>query len=180
MTDFMEVIKGRRSLRKYEEKDIPEELLNQVLEAFRWSPSWANTQVWEIIVVKDNEIKEKLSQTLTPKNPALRAVSNAPVVFAVCGKLRTSGFYNNQAVTKLGDWMMYDLGLATQNLCLVAHHLGLGTVIVGAYDMDRAEEILGLPEGFGIATLIPIGYPSKGATAPKRREISEFIHFDRF
>ena len=53
MTDFMDVIKGRRALRRYEEKPIPEELLNQVLEAVQWSPSWANTQVWEIIVVKN-------------------------------------------------------------------------------------------------------------------------------
>jgi len=180
MTDFMEVIKGRRALRKFEEKDVPEELLNQVLEAVQWSPSWANTQVWEVIVVKDPAIKEKLSQTLAPKNPSIKAIANAPVVMAMCGKRNTSGYFNNTAVTKLGDWFMYDLGLASQSLCLAAHHLGLGTVIVGGYDVGRAEEILGLPEGYGLVSLIPLGYPAKDAPVPKRREISEFVHRDRF
>ena len=59
MTDLMEVIKERRSIRKYEEKDIPEELVNRVLDAVRWTPSWANTQCWEVIVVKDKIIKER-------------------------------------------------------------------------------------------------------------------------
>ena len=180
MTDFMDVIKGRRALRRYEEKPIPEELLNQVLEAVQWSPSWANTQVWEIIVVKDPAIKEQLSQTLTPGNPSIKAVANAPVALAVCGKLETSGFFKNQAITKLGDWFMFDLGLATQNLCLTAHHLGLGTVIIGAFNIDKAEEILGVPGGYRMVTLIPLGYPAKGAQPPKRREITEFAHMDTF
>ena len=180
MTDFMDVIKGRRALRKYEDKDVPEELLNQILEAVQWSPSWANTQVWEIIVVKDPAIKEKLSQTLTPKNPSTKAIANAPVVFAICGKLKTSGFFKDQTITKLGDWFMYDLGLASQSLCLTAHHLGLGTVIVGAFDIDKAEEILGIPGEYRMVSLIPLGYPAQDAPAPKRREISEFVHRDRF
>jgi len=180
MTDFMDVIKGRRALRKFEDKDVPEELLNQILEAVQWSPSWANTQVWEIIVVKDPAIKEKLSQTLTPKNPSTKAIANAPVVFAICGKLKTSGFFNDQVITKLGDWFMYDLGLASQSLCLAAHHLGLGTVIVGAFDIDKAEEIVGLPGEYRMVSLIPLGYPAQDPPAPKRREISEFAHVDRF
>ena len=180
MTDFIGVIKGRRSIRKYEEKDVPEELLNQVFEAVRWSPSWRNTQVWEIIVIKDPAIKDKLSQTLAPKNPSTKAIANAPVVLAVCGKLKTSGFFEGHARTKLGDMYMYDLGLATQNLCLAAHYLGLGSVVVGSFDIDKAEEILGVPEGYGVVVLIPLGYPAKGAPAPKRREIAEFIHADRF
>lgn len=180
MTDFMDVIKGRRAIRNFEDKNVPEELLNQILEAVQWSPSWANTQVWEIIVVKDPAIKEKLSQTLVPKNPSTKAIANAPVVFAICGKLKTSGFFKDQATTKLGDWFMYDLGLASQSLCLAAHHLGLGTVIVGAFDMDKAEEVLGLPGEYRMVSLIPLGYPAQDPPAPKRREISEFAHVDRF
>ena len=180
MNDFIGVIKGRRSIRKYEEKDVPEELLSQVFEAVRWAPSWRNTQVWEIIVVKDPVIKEKLSQIVSPKNPSTKAMANAPVVLAVCGKLKTSGFFEGNPRTKLGDMYLYDLGLATQNLCLAAHYLGLGSVIVGSFDIDKAEEILGVPEGYGAVVLIPLGYPAKEAPAPERREITEFIHADRF
>jgi len=75
---------------------------------------------------------------------------------------------------------MYDLGLASQSLCLAAHSLGLGTVIVGAFDIDKAEEILGLPGEYRMVSLIPLGYPDQDPPAPKRREISEFAHVDKF
>ena len=60
MKDLMEIIKERRSIRKYQDKAVTEEKLNQILESVRWAPSWANTQCWELIVVKDSAIKEKL------------------------------------------------------------------------------------------------------------------------
>ena len=91
MATFTEVIKDRRSIRKYEEKDIPDEILNQVLESVRWSPSWANTQCWEVIVIKDQAVREKLQATIAPKNPATKAIVSAPVLLALCGKLEASG-----------------------------------------------------------------------------------------
>ena len=60
MTELMNIIKGRRSIRKYEDKEVPDDFLQQILESVRWSPSWANTQCWEVIVVRDSETKEKL------------------------------------------------------------------------------------------------------------------------
>jgi len=180
MTDLMEVIKERRSIRKYEEKDIPEELVNRVLDAVKWTPSWVNTQCWEVIVVKDKIIKERLQATISKGNPAAKSIVTAPVVLAVCGRLGKSGYYKDKVSTKFGDWYMFDLGLATQNLCLMAHHLGLGTVIVGLFDHDRAGEILKLPEGFELVVLIPMGYPAKTPSAPKRREINEFTHYNIF
>ncbi|MBE9571931.1 MAG: nitroreductase family protein, partial [Proteobacteria bacterium] len=69
MLDFMEIIKGRRSIRRYQDREIPQEDLNQVLEAIRWSPSWANTQCWEVIVIKDSAIKQKLQEILSTGNP---------------------------------------------------------------------------------------------------------------
>ena len=75
MSDFIDVLKSRRSVRRFEEKEIPEELMNKVLESVQWSPSWANTQCWEIVVVKDRNVKEKLQEIITPKNPATKAVA---------------------------------------------------------------------------------------------------------
>jgi len=84
MTDLMEIIKGRRSVRKYEEKDVPEEVLNKILESVKWSPSWANTQCWEVVVIKDDTLKQKLQETMAPKNPATKAITGAPVLLALC------------------------------------------------------------------------------------------------
>jgi len=180
MADLMEIIKERRGIRKYQEKEVPNDILNQVLEAVKWAPSWANTQCWEVVVVRDNITKANLKETIAPKNPATQAIEAAPVVLAVCGKLSSSGFYKDQVTTKFGDWFMFDLGLATQNICLTAHSLGLGTVIVGLFDHNKAREVLKIPEGYELVVLIPMGYPAKDAPTPKRREISEFTHYETF
>lgn len=180
MPEFMSIIKERRSIRNFENKPIPDELLNKVLESVQWAPSWANTQCWDIVVVTDQSVKEKLQETISPKNPATKAIISAPAVLAICGKLKTSGYYKDQVVTKFGDWFMFDLGLATQNLCLAAHHFGLGTVIVGLFDHDKAASILNIPDSHQLLVLVPLGYPAKISSAPKRREIADFAHYNTF
>jgi nitroreductase len=179
MADLMGIIKGRRSIRRYQDKEVPEEALKQILESVKWSPSWANTQCWEVIVVKDPANKARLQETLI-KNPATKAMVQAPMVLVICGKLKSSGYYKDQVTTKLGDWFMFDLGIATQSLCLSAYNMGLGTVIVGLFDHNKAKEILGIPEDYEVVTMIPLGYTAKEPEAPKRREINEFIHYERF
>ncbi|HUV59336.1 MAG TPA: nitroreductase family protein [Desulfatiglandales bacterium] len=180
MSDFMEIIKGRRSIRRYQDQEIPEEDLNQVLEAIRWSPSWANTQCWEVIVIKDSVIKQKLQEILSAGNAATKAIGEAPVVITLCGKLERAGYEKGQSTTKFGDWFMFDLGIATQNLCLAAHNLNLGTVIVGLFDHDKAKDILKVPEGYEVVALVPLGYPAKEVSAPPRKQIGEFVHYDTF
>ena len=179
MADLMDIIKGRRSIRKYQDKEVDEASINKILESVQWSPSWANTQCWEVIVVKDPAIKEQLQGTLV-KNPATKAMVQAPVVLVLCGKLQSSGYYNGQVTTKFGDWFMFDLGLATQNMCLTAYDLGLGAVIVGLFDHNKVKEILGVPDDYEVVTMIPLGHPAKEPEAPRRRAINDFTHFEKF
>ena len=130
-------------------------------------------------MVRDLATKEQLQGTLV-KNPATKAIVQAPVVLVLCGKLKSSGYYNDKVTTKFGDWFMFDLGIATQSLCLTAYDLGLGTVIVGLFEHNKTKEILGVPEEYEVVSIIPLGYPAKDPEPPKRREISEFTHYDKF
>ena len=180
MADFMEIVKGRRSIRRYQAKEMPEEELNTILEAVRWAPSWANTQCWEVVAVKDPSIKQRLQEILSAANPAKKAMVEAPVVMVLCGRRGVSGCYSGKPTTKLGDWFMFDIGLATQNLCLAAHALNLGTVIIGSFSHDRAKEILGIPDGYEAVALIPLGYPAHEVGHSHRKELSEFVHYDGF
>ena len=181
MTDLMNLIQERRSIRKYEDRPLSDQILQQLLDAVRWSPSWTNCQCWEVIVVKDAAAKEKLQASLPPKgNPASNAMVQAPVVLVMCAKAKVSGYYKNMASTKFGDWMMYDLGLATQNLCLTAHSLGLGTVVVGLFDHDKAAQAMQVPDGYELVTMIPVGYPAKVGSAPPRKETVAFTHYDKW
>jgi len=180
MSAFMEVIKGRRSIRKFEDRDLTEEQLERILEAVRWSPSWANTQCWEIVVVRDPEVKGKLHETVPKTNPAGKGFPSAPAILVLCAKLHSSGYYKGEVTTKFGDWFLFDLGIAAQSICLSAYAQGLGTVIVGLFDHDAARGVLGVPEGYEVAAMIPVGVPAQESKAPKRREIEEFTHMDRF
>lgn len=180
MDPVLQVIRERRSIRRYENRQIEDDVLTTVLEAARWTPSWANTQCWEIIVVRDQGLRAELAAQLSPKNPASLAVAHAPVTLAVGGAESKSGFYKNEVVTKYGDWFMYDLGLVSQTICLAARNQGLGTVIVGLFNHDRVAEILSVPEGYQVPVLIPMGYPDHAPSAPKRKELAEFVHYDRF
>jgi nitroreductase len=179
MNEIMHLIKTRRSIRRFQDKEVSDEMLNTLFEAVQWAPSWTNCQCWEIINVKDKDLRVKVQETLI-KNPSTKAIVEAPVLLALCGKKNVSGFYNSIVTTKYGDWMMFDLGIAAQNICLAAHSMGLGTVIVGLYDHEKVNTLLNVPEGYDQVALIPVGYPAKEPNAPKRREIGEFVHTDTF
>ena len=107
MSDIMDIIKTRRSVRKYEERDVPEGLLEKVLEAAQWAQSWANTQCWEIVVIKDPAMKAKVQETMPKGNPSRDAIVAAPVLLALCAKLKCSGYYKGAAPTKFGDFTMF-------------------------------------------------------------------------
>ncbi len=178
--DLMGAIKGRRSIRKYKPDPVPEEVMRALIEAVRWSPSWANTQCWEVIVVKDPKVKSELAMALSKTNPALSSITEAPLLTVLCGKKGVSGFKKGEAATVKGDWLMFDTGIAMQTLCLTAHSLGLGTVIVGLFDHRKVEEILGVPQNVEVVAMTPLGYPATEGSAPKRKEISEFVFSDHY
>lgn len=178
--ELMEALKGRRSIRKYKSDPVPEGDLQAVLDALRRAPSWANTQCWEVVVVKDPKIKSELATALPKGNPALSSMTDAPFVLVLCGKKGVSGYYKGQASTVKGDWLMFDIGIAMQNLCLAAHALGLGTVIIGMFDHKKAEEILGVPENIEVVAMTPLGYPAAEGGTPKRKEFSEFVYYEKY
>jgi len=178
--DLMDAIKGRRSIRKYKPDPVSEEVLRTILEAVRWSPSWANTQCWEVVVVKDQNVKSELAATLVRTNPALSSMTEAPLVIVLCGKKGVSGFKKGEAATVKGDWLMFDSGIAMQTLCLTAHSLGLGTVVVGLFDHKKAEEILGVPQDREVVAMTPLGYPAAEGVTPKRKEMPDFVFNDGY
>jgi nitroreductase len=178
--DLMEAIRGRRSIRKYKPDPVPEEAFRTLMEAVRWAPSWANTQCWELIVVKDPKMKSELATALPKTNPALSSMVEAPLVIVLCGKKGVAGFKKGEAATVKGDWLMFDTGIAMQTLCLTAHSMGLGTVVVGSFDHKKAEEILGVPQSIEVVAITPLGYPATEGIAPKRKEPAEFVFYDKY
>ena len=185
--EVMEAIKGRRSIRNYTSRPVDDKTLEIILEAARQAPSWANTQCWRFILVRDKKVKDKLIDTLirlpNRPNPAARAVKETPVTIVACAELRKSGYSFREPkkpVTDKGDWYMYDVALAMENLTLAAHGLGLGTVHVGAFDAVKAAEVLEVPEGFAVVSMTPLGYPDEEPDPRPRKEMAEIVFYNKF
>lgn len=175
-----DIFTRRRSIRRFQPRPVEDEILTQILEAARMAPSWGNRQCWELIVVQESDDKKTLAELLSAKNPATLCTEKAPVVIGVCGAPLQSGYYNKRQSTRYSHWFLYDLGIISQNICLKACELGLGSVIVGSFDHHKAEKFLGVPEGIELVALIPLGYPDHLPPKTKRRSVDEFVHFDRF
>ena len=184
--EVVEAIRTRRSIRKYRSEPVDDKTLEMVLEAARWAPSWKNNQCWRFIVVRDSGIRSRLADTLTslsPVNVASEAIKEAPVLIVACAELGKSGYSSREPdrpATDKGDWYMFDVALAMQNLVLAAHSLGLGTVHVGLFDAKEAARILDVPDGFCVVSMTPLGYPDEQPEARPRKELSEIVFHDKY
>lgn len=179
--DLGEAIIGRRSVRKFSDYVVTDDEIRALIEAARWAPSWANTQTWEFIVVRDKGLIEKVVGTYVEKNPATKGSLSASALIVACSKTGVSGCYGNRDVTKFPSWYMFDLGMAVENLCLKAYSMGLGTVVVGFMDHDACKKILNVPEGYEVVAVLPIGKPAAPPKAgPPRKELSSFLYCNKF
>jgi len=186
--DLFDAIKARRSIRKYKTDEIDDQTVETILEAGRWAPSWGNSQCWRFIVVRNPSIRDQIANALIKiklpdkevDNPAKKAILTVPVLIVLCAAMGKSGRSHGGGyfVTDKGDWFMFDVALATQNMVLAAHALGLGTVILGAFDAPKVEKILGVPDGYRVVTLFPLGVPDQKGSTPPRKKLSDITYHD--
>ena len=166
----LEAIKKRQSVRSYQDKEIPEEILQQILEAGRLAPSAKNAQSWKFIVVKDEDLRKKL----VPACKNQEFVGEAPVIIVGCGT-------NPDYVMTCGEHAYsIDLAIALDHMSLEAASLGLGTCWIGAFYQDQVKNILGVPEDVCVVNLLTLGYPKKLGTKTGRKSLSEIVCYDKY
>lgn len=171
-------IVGRRSIRKYLDKKITPEQLEEVISLAAYAPSWKNTQVTRYHGIFDEELKAKIADECVLDFVFNQKVINrAPALVVVTYKHGISGYEKSgEESTSKGDkWEVFDAGIATQTFSLAAHELGYGTVIMGIFDEKKIAEVLELPKDEIVAALVPIGYSEKEPVAPPRKEVSELL-----
>ena len=179
--ELTEAIFERRSVRRFTDHVVTNEEIKEILEAARFAPSWANTQCWEFIVVRDKELIEKVTDTYSETNPARKCSAASSAIIVGCAHTTLAGYKQGDQRSKFPDWFMYDLASAVQNLCLRAHELGLGSVIVGSLDHDACNSLLKVPEGYEAVVAIPLGKPEgEPKKAPRRKELGEFVYDNYF
>ena len=157
---MLNFLKERRSIRTFQEKMITDREIEMILEAGRWTPSASNKQPWEFIIIKNNDILDKIA-----KNAIYgRFIRKAPLVIAIVGKIKQNP-----------KWYVQDTSLASMSMMLMAWSLGIGTCWIGSMDRDKAKEMLGLGKDDFLLTVLPMGYVKGEIPRPTLRKDLEKI-----
>lgn len=157
--DFLEFLKRRRSIRMFQNKMIPDDEIEMILKAARWTPSASNRQPWQFIVIKDKELLKTLSEITIYGY----FIAQAPVAIAIVGKISESP-----------NWYIQDTTLASMSIMLMAWSLGIGTCWIGSLDREKTKELLNIGKKDYLLTVLPLGYIKGDIPKPTpRKELKE-------
>jgi len=159
---LLDVIYGRRSVRRYREEPIPDDILTAILEAGRLAPSANNLQPWHFIVVRDPDIKRRL--VFTSWN---RFIEEAPAIIVGCGDPSSR-------------WMTVDVAIALENMVIAAEALGLASCWIGAFNEAEVKKTLRIPDSLRVVAMIALGYPAEKPRMPPKKRLEEVVHHEVF
>lgn len=176
--ETLECIKTRRSVRKFKDESISRDIIEDLVLTASYAPSWKNTQTTRYIAITDDKVKARLAAECCAEHNA-EIINGAPLLMATLIVDKRSGYERDGSFSTVREntWQAFDNGIATQTLCLAAREKGLGTVIMGLYDIDKASEIIHVPQGQLLMALVAVGYPDEEPTAPKRKSVGELLSF---
>lgn len=160
--DILDIIKNRRSIRRFKSREIEEEKIEKLLEAVKWAPSAGNLQARDIILVRDKYTKEKIAEAALSQD----FISEAPLVFVFCANKEKSRRRYGHRGEEL--YCIQDTTASIENLILEAYSLDLGTCWVGAFDEEELRKMLGIPQNVRPIAIIPVGYADEKPLAPRR------------
>jgi nitroreductase len=159
---FEEVIKKRRSIRKYKDTPVPKEKILKILEAARIAPSAAHRQPWHFVVVEDKETIKKLA-----KSPW---AAEAPVMIVGLA---------DQAASP--NWCLNDHGIAFEHIVLAATDLGLGTCWMGQSNREElVKDLLDIPDNFKVVALTPLGVPDETPSPKDRKSLDDIVSWEKY
>jgi len=169
--EMLWLIKARRSIRRYKPDPVPDDMIEQLLEAGRWAPSASNRQPWAFIVVRNEAIRRQLAQNAAYYVIRWAQVGEAPLLIVLCGDARNPIYR---------QFLHEDVGLAGAQIMLQAHAMGLGTCWIGGLDRAAVAGILRLPDYLDVVGLITVGFPAEEPEPRPRKPLAEVVHYDAF
>jgi nitroreductase/SAM-dependent methyltransferase len=163
--DVPTAIRTRRTIRRWTDRPVPDEIVKELLECALWAPSACNMQLWTFIVVTDPETRQSLGD-------AVPFADKAQVCIFICYNTRFSeGSHAN----------IQSASAAVMNMLLRAHSLGLGGFWQATiHDRQKLRETIGLPPDMEVLSTTLFGYPAESPSAPARRDPSHLVHWQRF
>ena len=166
---IFDIIKRRRSVRHFSRAKLPDEQMQQILEAGRWAPSGANAQPWRFVVVTQRETLTSLAECCYYKMFKSRHVGEAGAVVVICADPGAGS-----------QTYLLDAAIAGTNMTLMATALGIGSCWIGAFEEQTIQNILQVPEKLKIIALIAFGYETGKASVPPRLPLSSIVHNEAY
>ena len=170
--EAMEAILGRRSVRRYTDQAVSEEVIERLLRAGMAAPSANNEQPWHFVVIRERGILAEVPNF----HPYAQMLKQVPVALGVCADLKL------EKKPGMGYWIQ-DCAAATENILLAGHALGLGGCWLGIHPRPERKEglrgLLDLPKSVEPFSLIALGYPAEQKGASERYR-TERVHWDRW
>ena len=175
MQELDKVIRKRKMIRKYDQsREVPDKIINKLIDNASRAPSAGHTQVQEFVVIKDPSIKRKLRLASVNQEQ----VEEAPVLIVVCSNTsRSVGRYGERGKE---FYSIIDGAFASMLILLTATNEGLGASFVGAFNDEKVSEILGLPEHVRPIGIIALGYSDEKPTRLERIQKDRLIHYERW
>jgi nitroreductase len=171
--ECIEAINGRRSIRKFKDRPVEKELVEQLLDAAQMAPSAGNLQARDFIVISDKATKQKLVKAAMGQS----FIEQAPFAIVVIANIeRSSRIYRSRGEL----YAIQDASAGIENLLLAAHSMGLGACWVGAFDETEVSAFLGIPNKAKPVAIIPIGYPDEKPSAPPRIVPDRLVHWEKW
>jgi nitroreductase len=168
------LIKRRRSVRKYLQKEVPWEVIERVLESTKYAPSAGNYQPWEFVVVRNEGTRKALIQCCFNQT----WMAEAPVMIVACTNMRLAAAVFGERGAKL--YGTQAVSAAIENMIITAESLDLATCWVGAFSEGMVSQILQCPEYARPCAIITMGYPCGETPAPPKQSIQEYVHLENF
>lgn len=162
---MLEFLLSRRSIRKYRDEEVSEELLLELLDVARWAPSGGNRQPWEFILIRNSKVIRELSKCSTGAKP----LENAKAAVAVVVDSRISP-----------RTYLLDGANATLYILLAAHALNLGGVWINALENVEMKKILRIPDDKVLVSIVALGWPSEEPKPKPRKSLEELLHVDYY
>ena len=170
--DVTETIRDRRSIRKFKDKSIPDEMIDKLTEALIWAPSAGNLQARKFYFIDDKAVQRALVHAALGQS----FIAKAPLVIIGCTDSRIVNRYGERG-SEL--YTIQDVSVSIMCMMLTAHEMGLGSCWVGAFHEDQVAEILGVPDHLSPVAIAPVGWPDKIPSAPPRVSIEEAVSWIR-
>lgn len=180
----IEAITTRRSVRKFKDEVVDRKVLEEIVEAARWAPSWTNVQVARYTFVdKPESIAKIASDGVKGFGYNMKTLENAKGVLVLSHVVGKSGImpekYGVPQSENYHVWEHFDTGIACQTFCLAAHEKGVSTCIFGVINEKAIAEIVNLPEDETVSAVIVYGYAEdlSSVKAPPRHEAKDIMRF---